>query len=176
MRHWNQFTASQTSHQGLTITRAHGSTEDTICTALHLALFHLKRLGSYVRLLFVDLCSACNTILPNRLVAKLSDLGPGISFRPPLDRGLPDHSLPEPSHLLTNYPQHRLPQGLLMFTLSTRLSRWPKDNRLPTPLPGGSVEFQLYQEAQDPSYPGHAVFELLTSGRWFRTFIHSNHY
>ncbi len=55
--------------------RANRSTEDAIATALHLALCHLDQRGSYARLLFVDFSSAFNTILPDRLVNKLLDLG-----------------------------------------------------------------------------------------------------
>ena len=55
--------------------RANRSTEDAIATALHSALSHLEQQGGYARLLFVDFSSAFNTILPNRLVIKLSELG-----------------------------------------------------------------------------------------------------
>ena len=46
------------------------STEDTIATALH-----LEQQGNYAWLPFVDFSSAFNTILPDRLVVKLSNLG-----------------------------------------------------------------------------------------------------
>ncbi|KAM9802298.1 uncharacterized protein ACBT44_014632 [Syngnathus typhle] len=55
--------------------RAKRSSEDAICTALHLALTHLERRDSYVRLLFVDFSSAFNTIVPQRLISKLDKLG-----------------------------------------------------------------------------------------------------
>nr|XP_024655500.1 LOW QUALITY PROTEIN: NACHT, LRR and PYD domains-containing protein 12 [Maylandia zebra] len=55
--------------------RANRSTEDAIATALNVALTHLERQGSYVRMLFVDYSSAFNTILPYKLDAKLKDLG-----------------------------------------------------------------------------------------------------
>ncbi len=55
--------------------RVNRSTEDAIATALHIALSHLELQGNYARLLFVDFSSAFNTILPNMLVSKLSDLG-----------------------------------------------------------------------------------------------------
>ncbi len=45
------------------------------CSVLHTALSHLELQGNYARLLFVDFSSAFNTILPNMLVSKLSDLG-----------------------------------------------------------------------------------------------------
>ncbi len=55
--------------------RANRSTEDAVATALHAALAHLERQGSYVRMLFVDYSSAFNTILPHKLVVKLGELG-----------------------------------------------------------------------------------------------------
>ncbi len=54
---------------------ANRSTEDAITTALHSALCHLEQQGSYAWLLFVDFSSAFNTILPDRLITKLLDLG-----------------------------------------------------------------------------------------------------
>ncbi|KAI4905163.1 hypothetical protein NFI96_024919 [Prochilodus magdalenae] len=56
--------------------KANRSTEDAITTALHTALTHLKHQGSYVRMLFVDFSSAFNTVIPHRLVSKLTDPGP----------------------------------------------------------------------------------------------------
>ena len=55
--------------------RANRSTEDAIATALHSTLNHLEKRGSYARLLFVDYSSAFNTIIPDRLVSKLAELG-----------------------------------------------------------------------------------------------------
>ncbi|XP_068506162.1 uncharacterized protein [Syngnathus scovelli] len=55
--------------------RAKRSSEDAICSALHSALTHLERKDSYVRLLFVDFSSAFNTIVPQRLICKLDELG-----------------------------------------------------------------------------------------------------
>ena len=55
--------------------RANRSTEDAIATTLHSTVSHLERGNSYARLLFVDFSSAFNTILPDRLVTKLLDLG-----------------------------------------------------------------------------------------------------
>ena len=57
--------------------RENRSTEDAIATTLHSTLHHLdgKRAGNYARLLFVDYSSAFNTIIPDRLVTKLQDLG-----------------------------------------------------------------------------------------------------
>uniref|UniRef100_A0A669AWP5 Reverse transcriptase domain-containing protein n=1 Tax=Oreochromis niloticus TaxID=8128 RepID=A0A669AWP5_ORENI len=55
--------------------RANRSTEDTVATALHAAVSHLEEHGSYVGMVFVDYCSAFNTILPHKLVVKLQHLG-----------------------------------------------------------------------------------------------------
>lgn len=55
--------------------RASRSTEDAISTVLHTALSHLELQGNYAWLLSVDFSSAFNTILPNSLGSKLSDLG-----------------------------------------------------------------------------------------------------
>uniref|UniRef100_A0AAR2JVL9 Reverse transcriptase domain-containing protein n=1 Tax=Pygocentrus nattereri TaxID=42514 RepID=A0AAR2JVL9_PYGNA len=55
--------------------RANRSTEDAISTALHSALTHLDERNTYIRMLFIDLSSAFNMVIPTRLVTKLSDLG-----------------------------------------------------------------------------------------------------
>lgn len=55
--------------------RANRSTEDAIAIALHSALSHLERQGSYVRMLFIDYSSAFNTIIPDILIPKLRHLG-----------------------------------------------------------------------------------------------------
>ena len=55
--------------------RANRSTEDAIATTLHSTLNHLEQKGSYARLLFVDYSSAFNTIMPDRLVSKMAELG-----------------------------------------------------------------------------------------------------
>ena len=55
--------------------RKNKSTDDAIATALHLALAHLDKRNTYVRMLFVDYSSAFNTIVPSRLDRKLRDLG-----------------------------------------------------------------------------------------------------
>ncbi|KAK1787477.1 hypothetical protein P4O66_002953 [Electrophorus voltai] len=55
--------------------RSNRSTDDAISTTLHLALTHLDKKGSYVRMLFIDFSSAFNTIVPQHLIGKLSLLG-----------------------------------------------------------------------------------------------------
>ncbi|KAK3553691.1 hypothetical protein QTP70_006910 [Hemibagrus guttatus] len=55
--------------------RPNHSTDDAITTTLHLALTHLDNKDSYVRMLFIDSCSAINTIIPQHLIEKLNLLG-----------------------------------------------------------------------------------------------------
>lgn len=52
--------------------KANRSTEDSIFIIIHTVLSHLEHRD---RVLFVDFSSACNTIIPNVLVRKLSTLG-----------------------------------------------------------------------------------------------------
>ncbi|KAK3514879.1 hypothetical protein QTP70_033815, partial [Hemibagrus guttatus] len=51
------------------------SMDDAISTTLHLSLTHLENKDTYVRMLFIDLSSAFNTIIPQNLTEKLSLLG-----------------------------------------------------------------------------------------------------
>ncbi len=51
------------------------STDNAICTTLHLALTHLEQKDSYVRMLFIDFSSAFNTIIPQQLIHNLNLLG-----------------------------------------------------------------------------------------------------
>ncbi len=51
------------------------STDDAIFSTLHLALTHLEKKDSYVRMLFIDFSSAFNTIIPQQLIHKLNLLG-----------------------------------------------------------------------------------------------------
>ncbi|KAK1794767.1 hypothetical protein P4O66_009973, partial [Electrophorus voltai] len=60
--------------------RPNRSTDDAISTTLHLALTHLEKKGTYVRMLFTDFSSAFNTIVPQHLIGKLSLLGLNISL------------------------------------------------------------------------------------------------
>ncbi|KAK1802693.1 hypothetical protein P4O66_021191 [Electrophorus voltai] len=55
--------------------RSNCSTDDAVSTTLHLALTHLDKKGTYVRMLFIDFSSAFNTIIPQHLIGKLSLLG-----------------------------------------------------------------------------------------------------
>lgn len=54
--------------------RRNRSTEDAITTALHLALTHLDSPNTYVRMMFIDFSAAFNTVIPSKLICKLSQL------------------------------------------------------------------------------------------------------
>ncbi len=54
--------------------RANRSVDDAVNMGLHYVLQHLDRPGAYVRILFVDFSSAFNTIIPNLLLPKLTQL------------------------------------------------------------------------------------------------------
>ncbi len=54
--------------------RANKSVDDAVNMELHFILQHLDRPGTYVRILFVDFSSAFNTIIPDTLQNKLTQL------------------------------------------------------------------------------------------------------
>ncbi|XP_073700731.1 uncharacterized protein [Garra rufa] len=54
--------------------RANRSVDDAVNMSLHFILQHLDKPGTYVRILFVDFSSAFNTIIPNLLLPKLTQL------------------------------------------------------------------------------------------------------
>ena len=54
--------------------RANRSVDDAVNIGLYYVLQHLDRPGTYVRILFVDFSSAFNTIIPNLLLPKLTQL------------------------------------------------------------------------------------------------------
>ncbi len=54
--------------------RANRSVDDAVNMGRHYVLQHLDRPGAYVRILFVDFSSAFNTIIPNLLLPKLTQL------------------------------------------------------------------------------------------------------
>ncbi len=54
--------------------RANRSVDDAVNMGLHYILQHLDRPVAYVRILFVDFSSAFNTIIPNLLLPKLTQL------------------------------------------------------------------------------------------------------
>ncbi|KAI3352931.1 hypothetical protein L3Q82_019494 [Scortum barcoo] len=49
--------------------------DDAVCIALHTALTHLQLPNTYMRMLFVDFSSAFNTVILDKLVLKLHNLG-----------------------------------------------------------------------------------------------------
>lgn len=70
------------------------STEEAVSLALHSVLSHLDNNDTYARMLFIDFSSAFNTVIPSKLVTKLTDLG----ITAPVCNWLLD--------FLTNRPQH----------------------------------------------------------------------
>jgi gmma-aminobutyric acid receptor subunit gamma/cGMP-dependent protein kinase 2 len=50
--------------------RSNRSTDDTISIALHMALSHLVKRNTYVRMLIIDYSSAFNTLVPTKLITK----------------------------------------------------------------------------------------------------------
>ncbi len=54
--------------------RTNRSMDDTVNMGLHYILQHLDKSGTYMRILFVDFSSACNTIIPTLLQTKLTQL------------------------------------------------------------------------------------------------------
>ncbi|KAK3560344.1 hypothetical protein QTP86_006429 [Hemibagrus guttatus] len=54
--------------------RPNRSTDDAITTTLHLSLTPLDNKDTYVRMLFIDFSTAFNTIIPQHLIEKLTQL------------------------------------------------------------------------------------------------------
>ncbi|KAI3363457.1 hypothetical protein L3Q82_012067, partial [Scortum barcoo] len=52
-----------------------GAQRDAVSIALHSVLSHLDNKNTYARLLFIDFSSAFNTVIPSKLITKLTDLG-----------------------------------------------------------------------------------------------------
>ncbi|KAI3361638.1 hypothetical protein L3Q82_001998 [Scortum barcoo] len=91
------------------------STEDAVFTALHTALTHLQLPNIYVRMLFVDFSSAFNTVIPDKLILKLHNLGLPSS----LCHWIRDFLTNRPQvvrirgqHILYTGPEHRHTTGL----------------------------------------------------------------
>ncbi|KAI3376992.1 hypothetical protein L3Q82_000027 [Scortum barcoo] len=63
--------------------RENRSTEDAVSIALHTALTHLQLPNTYIRMLFVDFSSAFNTVILDKLILKLHNLGlPSVNLEP----------------------------------------------------------------------------------------------
>ena len=56
------------------------STDDAISIALHIALSHLDKRNTYVRMLLINYSSAFNTVVPSKLIIKLRTLGVNTSL------------------------------------------------------------------------------------------------
>ncbi len=95
--------------------RANRSVDDAVNMGLHYIPQHLDRPGTYVRILFVDFSSAFNTIIPNLLLPKLSQLSVPTSVLS-VDQQLPDRQTAdrEAGKILIQHPydQHWSSSGL----------------------------------------------------------------
>ncbi len=76
--------------------RATRSMDDAVNMGLHYVLQHLDRPGTYVRILFVDFSWAFNTIIPNRLLPKLTQLSVPTSVCQWITSFLTDRQHPAP--------------------------------------------------------------------------------
>jgi hypothetical protein len=63
--------------------RPNRSTDDAISIALHIALSHLDKKNTYVRMLFIDYSSAFDTIVPSKLINKHFPLQLDLDGLPP---------------------------------------------------------------------------------------------
>ncbi len=74
--------------------RENRSVDDAVNMALQFILQHLDRTGTYVRILFVDFSSAFNTIIPDTLQNKLTQLSVPTSICQWINSFLTDNSHP----------------------------------------------------------------------------------
>ena len=102
--------------------RANGSIEDAIAIKLHPALSHLEHQESFVRKPFIDYSSAFNTIIPDILVSKLSDLGfpphtpaPGLLISPQISDS--QTRTPPLLHSCLGVPDTGSPEGCVLSQL-----------------------------------------------------------
>ncbi len=95
--------------------RANRSVDIAVNMRLHYVLQHLDRPGAYVRILFVDFSSAFNTIIPNRLLPKLTHLS--------VDQQLPDRqaAASEAGKILIQHPYHQHWSSSGLCSLTTAL-------------------------------------------------------
>ncbi len=94
--------------------RANRSVDDAVNMGLHFILKHPDRPGTYVRILFVDISSSFNTIIPDTLQNKLTALRPHLRLS--VNQKLPDRqtAASEDGKILIQHPhhQHRSSSGL----------------------------------------------------------------
>ena len=122
--------------------RQNRSTEDAIAIVLHTALQHLEKQNTYVRMLFIDYSSAFNTILPCTLIRKLQTLGLSNSLRNWVLSFLTDRTQ---AVRLGDYSSP---------TLSLSTSRCLRRSKC---------------IIMDQPHPAHHLFQLLPSGRRYRS-------
>lgn len=124
------------------------STEDAIAFALHTALSHLEKQGSYVRMLFVDFNSPFNTIILDILIPKLANLR------------LPPSTCSWIRDLLVNRPQ-RVKLG----------PYYSSSHALSTSSPQGCVLspliYSLYTSDCSPAHPENIIVKLPMTQQWW---------
>ncbi len=96
--------------------RANRSVDDAVNMGLHYILQHLDKPGNYARILFVDFSSAFNTIMPDLLSDKLTQLSVPTSICQWITSFLTDRqtaaSEAGQTHIQNSHHQHWRPSGL----------------------------------------------------------------
>ena len=178
--------------------KANKSIEDGISTILHSTLTHLGNINTYVQMLFVDFSSAFSTVIPSKLMAKLSDLGISTSLCNWTLNFLTNRSV-----LLHPHTEHRSPTRLhtppcLLLAVHLRLCpcariqhpcevrRWHHCCESDQCEQGGGLQRggaqlpsityvaikrslkKAHNILKDSSYPNHGLFNLLLTGKRYR--------
>jgi hypothetical protein len=78
LKGWSWLTSTPSSQKPLDplqfALRTNRSADDAISIALNIALSHLDKRNTYVKMLFIGYSSAFNTIVPSKLITKLRTL------------------------------------------------------------------------------------------------------
>ncbi len=167
--------------------RPNRSTDDAISSTLHLALTHIENKDSYVRMLFIDFSSAFNTIIPQQLINKLNLLGLNnslcnwildfLTVRPQSVHV--SHNTSSTTTLSTGAPQGCVLSPLLFMLLthdctakfsSNHIIKFT-DDTLMTILDIFLTRCSSKTNSivTDPTHPSHSLFQLLPSGRRYRS-------
>ncbi|KAL0199142.1 hypothetical protein M9458_007682, partial [Cirrhinus mrigala] len=163
--------------------RANRSVDDAVNMGLHYILQHLDKSGTYARILFVDFSSAFNTIIPDILQNKLSQLSVPTSICQWITNFLTDRQqLVRLGKLTSGTRTISTGAGAEHFGAASksdirRLQRTVRtaETIIGVHLPNlqdlyiSRVKKRAGNIIQDPSHPGHNLFALLPSGRRFRS-------
>ncbi|KAK3521223.1 hypothetical protein QTP70_001045 [Hemibagrus guttatus] len=133
--------------------QANRSVDDAVNMGMHYIMQYLDRPGNFARILFVDYCSAFNTIISDLLQTKLME----ISVPTPICQWI--------TNFLTDKQQQvrlgKLTSGSLTISTGAHL---PTLQELYT----SRMEKCASRITLDPIHPAHPLFELLPSGRRYR--------